>query len=88
MMEEVLFPESKPIGKRLRKGYVEARLHTDTKSPQINAILALQKDLAKTKAIPTFVVLDPGTGKVLARISGYMKEAKFLEFLEKARTGT
>ena len=52
----------------LNKHYVEARLHTDKGTDaQKERMRELQTQLVSNRGMPTFVVVDPATGK---RISG------------------
>lgn len=85
MMEEVLFLETK-VAKSLSKGYVEARLHTDRMpGPEKDAIIALQQKLAGSKALPTLIIYDPTSEKVVAKSVGGMQEKPFLDFLAQGR---
>ncbi len=60
--------------------YIEARLHTDG-GPRVAENLELQRELARTVALPTFVVVDPASGERLRAKSGLMKADTFAGFL-------
>ena len=82
MMEEGLFLESKQIANSLKNDVVEARLHTDRDAgPELDRILQLQKTLAGSKALPTFVLIDVDSEEILAKAIGNKDEAQFLKFL-------
>ena len=53
----------------MKKGFVEARLHVDLQKSLTKEQFArnkeLQKQYASTRAMPTFVVVDPKTGAKL-----------------------
>ena len=53
----------------MKKGFVEARLHVDLQKSLTKEQFArnheLQKQFASTRAMPTFVVVDPKTGTKL-----------------------
>jgi hypothetical protein len=83
-MEEAIFPLPTVV-EELEKGFIEARLHTDSQgqlSPEVDARnKQLQKDMTNSKANPYFIIYDPVSGKVLRKKAGMLFEAKFLEFL-------
>ena len=76
-MEEGLFPEVSGI---LAKT-VEARLHTDVGEVG-ERLKALQRRLTGVETLPTYLVLDPKTERVLSRLDGAVR-GRFVEFLEK-----
>ncbi len=53
----------------MKRGFVEARLHTDLQKSLTKEQFArnkeLQRQLAATRAMPMFVVVDPKTGREL-----------------------
>jgi hypothetical protein len=54
----------------LNKHYVEARLHTDketTPEAQLLRIGEKQRELVGNRGMPTFVVVDPETGKRISK---------------------
>jgi hypothetical protein len=67
-MEDSVFP-SPAVAELMKKGFVEARLHVDIQKYLTKEQLArnreLQKQHASSRAMPTFVVVDPKTGKEL-----------------------
>ena len=71
-MEGVTFQES-PLAKRLRNGFVEARLHMDAPNhpdidPKKFAVhQRLQAELIGSIALPHYAIMDPETGEFLAR---------------------
>ena len=75
----------------LKEGFVEARLHVDIRrnltAEQLAANQQLERDLAQTSAMPTFVVVDPATEQVLGihNLSGTDWESPFIEFLSRVR---
>jgi hypothetical protein len=65
-MEESTFPLPAVAGELSH--FVEARLHADTKNIVHQArIKELIDTMARTPAQPTFVVIDPSSGKELGR---------------------
>jgi hypothetical protein len=79
-MEEKIFPRPAVAG-ILEETYVEARLHADGEV-NVERIHALQDAMAKSRATPLYLVVDPSTQQELARQEGATSEAKFREFLE------
>ena len=79
-MEEKIFPRPAVAG-ILEEMYVEARLHADGEV-NVDRIHELQDAMAKSRATPLYLIVDPSTEKELARQEGASSEAKFLEFLE------
>lgn len=67
-MEETIFPRPAVAG-ILKQGFVESRHHVDVQSSltkeQFDANRALRDQLASTKAMPFYVIVDPSTGKAL-----------------------
>jgi hypothetical protein len=56
--------------KVLNKSYVEARLHTDketTPEARRRRIQEKQRELVRHRGMPTFVVVDPETGKRISK---------------------
>lgn len=70
IVEQVSFRQD-TLRQLLASHFVEARLHADTQNTmtrkQFNANRKLQTELARAKATPCFVVVDPTTDKVLDR---------------------
>lgn len=86
-MEEHLFPRP-AVAAVLTERYVEVRLHTDTKGPEREQILALQKKYSgEDVSIPAYVIVDPATGKARGMVRGLTEEKPFLEFLKKGLEG-
>lgn len=85
-METTIFPKPAVAGELKR--YVEARLHTDhAGQPELNAKHnALQKALVKTRALPSYALVDPATGESLGPIFEGAKGGAeaFAAFLRKA----
>lgn len=78
-MEENVFPEPAVAGHL--KNYVEARLHTDGRK-NIERILQLQEDLARTAANPVYVLVDPADEREIARFEGAtFDQDEFIDFL-------
>jgi len=74
--------------KVLNEHYVEARLHTDkgsTPEAQMQRTLEKQRELVGHGGMPTFVVVDPETGKrVSEKTQSFSPDpAVILEFLKK-----
>jgi hypothetical protein len=73
----------------MKANFVEARVHTDTMLPeeQLLANRKLQLELADTSANPSYVVVEPKSGRVLGRhfLSGGPGawEGLWIEFLER-----
>ena len=49
----------------LRNGFIESRLHND--GPKAGEVRKFQLETVNTVATPSYVVIDPKTGKQLAR---------------------
>jgi hypothetical protein len=81
-MEKTVLPLPAVAGK-LRKHYIEARLHFD-KGPRIEENKKLQIELGKSRANPIYVIYDPEKGEALHRKAGLMTEETFLELLQRA----
>lgn len=64
-MEEGLFPDPAVAG-ILKPNFVEARLHTDRR----DELHELQVAMTGSIALPTYLVIDPATGKELGRKPG------------------
>jgi len=77
-MEENIF--RRPAVAGVLEGYVEARLHNDT-GPSIQKNVELEKKLADTVATPTYVTIDPKTGKKIRIQQGPSSADTFIEFL-------
>jgi hypothetical protein len=84
-MERKVFPSPR-IAKLLESRFLEARLHNDGDDDAVvERVERLQNELAGTVALPTYVIQDPSTKRVLvAPHSGLTSEAKFKKFLESA----
>jgi len=86
-MEEDIFRRP-AVGGLLREHFVEARLHNDHDDARIKkAVHELQDELAKSRATPYYLVVDPKTGKIVERFEGpdlLSGGRKFAEFLQKA----
>ena len=81
--EEKVFP-SKKVAEVLEKSFVEARLHTDGEK-NIERILALQQELAKSVATPYYLVQDPQSKRLLAPpLGGVTSVDAFHDLLESA----
>lgn len=78
-MEEKIFPRPAVAG-ILKDKYIEARLHTDG-GPAKERNRQLQAELAKSVALPFYVVYDPRTGSILRKTAGLKPEAGFAAFL-------
>jgi hypothetical protein len=79
-MEETIFPAPAVAG-ILRESYVESRLHMD-----VDSVIArygeLQQRLVGTKAMPTYVLVEPESGRTLARQDGWLPNVeRFSAFL-------
>ncbi len=74
----------------LKKNFVEARIHVDIPShltdEQFAANKALQRELAGTSTMPTYVMVDPASGRKLGlhQLSGSPAayESAFTDFLQ------
>ena len=74
----------------LKEGFIEARLHVDAdeeRVPKIARNLQLQRDVARTPALPVYVILQPATEVELARQEANSTQAAFLAFLRKGAGG-
>jgi hypothetical protein len=81
--EEKVFPSDK-VSELLEESFVEARLHTDG-ATNIERILALQTELAKSVATPYYLVQDPRSKRLLGEPLGAIVTVDaFHEFLERA----
>jgi hypothetical protein len=78
MMEEKIF--RRPAVAGVLQGFVEARLHNDT-GPSVRETVEREKKLVDSIGTPTYVVIDPKTGKVLNVQQGPSTSEKFIEFL-------
>jgi hypothetical protein len=94
-MEDDVF--LRPAVAGLMKQFVEARLHTDIKSSLTAETFArnraLQKQWANTRAMPTFVVVDPKTGEEVAEtppvgLTPAALTENWVKFLEKVIAGS
>ena len=76
------------VAEKLNKDYIEARLHLDGQdklAPEVDARnQTLRVQYSGTKAMPTFVVVDPDSLQSLGRIRGAMSSTAFLDFLAEA----
>ena len=88
-MEERIFPRP-AVAEALRNGFIESRLHMD--APSLPEQFAeLQRDLSGTVATPTYVVIDPATGKKLGfhQLTSILSEDVvadgFLDFLKESQ---
>ena len=85
-MEGKVFP-SPAVAEVLNEKYVETRLHVDVpdRVPDIEENRRLQREYARTIALPVYVAIDPGTGQELGRFEGAdLGGAKFRAFLLEA----
>jgi hypothetical protein len=74
------------VGGILREKFVEARLHNDDHShPEvIEYVNKLQDELAKNRATPYYLVIDPKTGQQLGVFPGPdIGGEQFLKFLQR-----
>jgi len=79
-----VFPEPS-VAKELREHFVEARLHTDGEH-NIERILQLQQELARSVATPLYLIQDPSTKRQLNDSLGGLTSADaFRKFLQTAR---
>lgn len=81
--EEKVFPSAK-VSEQLEESFIEARLHTDGEK-NIDRILTLQQELAKSVATPYYLIQDPKSKRLLGTpIGGVTTVDAFHEFLESA----
>jgi hypothetical protein len=66
--EEKVFPSPK-VAEFLERHFIEARLHTDGET-NIERILALQQELAKSVATPYYLIQDPRSKRLLGKPLG------------------
>jgi len=83
-MEKAIFPLP-AVAAKLKKSFIEVRLHTDNAERLDAKTYAqnkqLQKDMTNSSANPYFVIYDVKTGTVLRKKAGMLFEEKFLKFL-------
>ena len=80
--EEKVFTSNKVSGV-LERSFIEARLHID--GDKRDRIVPLQAELAKSVAIPFYVVLDPESGRPVGdTLDGLTTEGTFRSFLLEA----
>ncbi len=81
-MEKQVFRKPAVAGV-LKKNFVEARLHMDNPDkPVLARSVKVRTRFGVGVATPTFVVVDPGTGKVVIKHEGWIPDEKeFLRFL-------
>ena len=87
-MEKRIFPRPAVAG-ALRDGFIESRLHMDARVVP-EQFVKLQAEHSGTVATPTYVVIDPATGKKLAfyqlsDISEEVVEEGILDFLRESQ---
>lgn len=85
MMETLVF-RLPTVGGLLRERYVEARLHNDDHSnPELmQRVAKLQDELARTRGVPYYLVLDAGTGATLGSFPGPDRSGEdYFRWLEK-----
>ncbi len=84
-MEEKVFRHPAVAGELQRM--IEARLHNDHPDSETRgAIKELQQRMADTLATPTYVVVDPRDGEIVARHVGPEYDAdEFAAWLRRAR---
>ena len=81
--EEKVFP-SRKVSELLEQHFVEARLHTDGET-NIERILELQKELARSVATPYYLIQDPRSQRLLGKpIGGVTTEGAFHSLLQAA----
>jgi len=81
--EEKVFPSAK-VSTLLEESFIEARLHTDGEQ-NIERILALQQELAKSVATPYYLIQDPRSKRLLGSpLGGITTVDTFRELLESA----
>lgn len=86
MVEEAIFPMP-AVAEALRDGFIESRLHND--GPKASEVREFQLETVNTVATPSYVAIDPDTGKELARyqLSSFPGDStvdEILAFLRKA----
>lgn len=76
------------VAGKLSEDYVEARLHLDGQdklAPEVDRRnQALKDQYSQSVAMPTFVVVEPGSRQALGRTRGAMGAEAFLTFLAEA----
>ncbi len=72
------------VAAALKNNFVEARLHMDHPDPAIKSkSVKIRNRYQVGVATPTFVIIDPETGKALIKHEGWIpKEKDFLHFLQ------
>lgn len=81
-MEVSIFPQ--PAVRAEKSKFVEARLHSDTKEPELHKRIAgLIETVAKSTAQPIYVAMSPSTETELGRFNGAAigGSEPFVEFL-------
>ena len=68
MAEEFTFAEES-VDQVLARGFIEARLHVDRHGPFKEYNVKLQAELSGTSALPSYVVVDPPSGRALAKFT-------------------
>jgi len=85
MMETSIFPH--PAVAEVLESFVEARLHTDGRI-NIDRIREVRAELVGHETTPTYVLLDPVSGKTLAILDhATFDEDDFVDFLRKGLPG-
>jgi len=80
--EEKVFPSNQVSGV-LERSFIEARLHTD--GDRRDDIVPLQEELARSVAIPFYIVLDPESGRPVGEpLVGLTTAGTFRSFLLEA----
>ena len=84
-MEVSIFPRSDV--REVKQHFVEARLHNDAENPEFRQRIAgLIDEVAKTKAQPTYVVMDPWAETEVNRWGGAPllpgQDEQFIGFLQ------
>ena len=79
-MESTVFPQM-TIAERFDQKYVLLRLYTDDleEGPELQRF---QLKLTGTVALPTYAIVDPGTGSLISQRSGLMPVNEFADFLD------
>ena len=81
--EEKVFPSPK-VAEILERSLIEARLHTDGEK-NIERILELQQELAKSVATPLYLIQDPRSKRILGGpLGGVTTVESFHRFLRDA----
>ena len=81
-MEGKVFP-SPAVAEVLKKGFIEARLHTDGLGEPYVSEFEMQKRMTRTVALPTYAIVDPDDAEVALRVrSGMIAATQFVEFLD------